>query len=351
MTGIEPYGILLLQLDMPLMSSPEQRPSVIKTQMERAFAVMEKDTRHDFPPFVGCAYPVKMVVLPEFFFGNLIMSSKHNNTKDWLKIAIEMPGEETDRLAQKCVERDIYMTLCAEEYDPEWPDRFWDTSIIINNKGKIVLRYRKINCLNTIGMLTHTTVGSIYDEYVKKYGMGAVFPVADTPLGRLSTLICYDINFPEVARCMALKGAEVLLHPTSDRFPHVKAARAYENTVYLASANVAHCGLSQMVDYKGEFVIPPADRGAMPLRNDVDVEKLRQFRSKMIPSNFLTQVKSGVYAPVYEEVEGTPINCFSKPQMTLKEGTDVFEMVLKNMYKHGVFARVGSDRRGTRAKR
>jgi hypothetical protein len=67
--------------------------------------------------------------------------------------------------------------------------------------------------------------------------------VADTRLGRLATAICFDMNFPELFRAYALRGAEVLLHPTAE--PHNvrrrawengRQVRAWENTMYVASA-------------------------------------------------------------------------------------------------------------------
>lgn len=91
----------------------------------------------------------------------------------------------------------------------------------------------------------------------------ALEPV-DTPGGRVGVLICYDIRFPESARTLALKGAEIICVPTNwpegaETSPDfVTRARAYENRVFLVAANrvgtergFTFIGRSQIVDMNG----------------------------------------------------------------------------------------------------
>lgn len=333
MSRIDPYSLAIAQMDGALLSHPDQKNEACKSQIEK----LAKLTY--LPPFMASmsAFPLKMVVTHEFFFGNLIMEPKYNNLRDWLKVAVKIPGDETDQLAKLCVERNFYMTSCAIEFDPEWPERVWNTAYIIDPSGKIILKYRKINTLNTTGIDPICSVGSVYSEYVKKYGREKVFPVVDTPIGKLACLICYDVNFPEVARCLALNGAEVLLHPTSDAFPHVKAARAYENTAFFACSNIARNGESQLVDFRGEFLIPPTQPGVRLYRKNVDIYMLRRTRSEMMSHNFLSQLKSGVYAPQYSEKEIVPVDCFAKPQQSNEEGTKIYAGIYDSLYKRRIF--------------
>lgn len=68
-------------------------------------------------------------------------------------------------------------------------------------------------------------------------------PPVDTPIGRLSMLICYDVRFPELSRYYALQGADVLLIPTNWPLGSEKTreifpiSRAFENGVYVMAAN------------------------------------------------------------------------------------------------------------------
>lgn len=83
--------------------------------------------------------------------------------------------------------------------------------------------------------------------------------VGDLPIG---VLICYDVEFPEAARTLALRGAELIAVPTALMQPygwiaeHVLPARAWENQVFVAYAN--RCGREDDLDYCGaSCVIAP----------------------------------------------------------------------------------------------
>lgn len=100
-------------------------------------------------------------------------------------------------------------------------------------------------------------------------GDEGLFPVADTPLGRLAYVASEEILYPEVARSLATRGAEVIRHsssavgsprPTLNSI--AKSARAYENVCYVISSNTSAIhnslvpqnstqGHSQIVDSKG----------------------------------------------------------------------------------------------------
>src|SRR5262249_58464780 len=96
---------------------------------------------------------------------------------------------------------------------------------------------------------------------------GDALPVWDTSLGRIGVEICYDLRFPEVTRTLALKGADIVCHPTN--FPMaariqtevITTARAAENRIYLLTANRVGnerrgevCGWGQSGDPYGQAV-------------------------------------------------------------------------------------------------
>ena len=113
------------------------------------------------------------------------------------------------------------------------------------------------------------TPHDVLDEYISVYGVDSLFPVARTPLGNFACLASEEILYPEIARCLALKGAEIFLHNTSEvgalsPTPKniAKQARAIENMAYVISANSAGItgyaipahstdGHSQIVQYEG----------------------------------------------------------------------------------------------------
>ena len=88
------------------------------------------------------------------------------------------------------------------ETDPKWPGHVFNTTCLIGPSG-ILYKYRKVN--TWIPYEVHTSPHDLpgYDE--------PLFPVADTPIGRIGCAICYDWLFPEAIRQLAVNGAEVLV--------------------------------------------------------------------------------------------------------------------------------------------
>ena len=88
---------------------------------------------------------------------------------------------------------------------------------------------------------------------------GNTLPVFDTSLGRIGLQICYDLEFPEPARLLTLRGAQVLLVASANMEPYAAyqrvfaRARAMENGVYVAIAN--HVGDDGTFRYFGESTV------------------------------------------------------------------------------------------------
>jgi len=103
------------------------------------------------------------------------------------------------------------------------------------------------------------------------YGIvrGEGLRVFDTALGRIAILVCYDVEFPELARLLALAGAEILLVPysTDERKSYLRVrycaqARAVENTLYVALAgNVGNLPSVDnfLINYGQAAILTPSD--------------------------------------------------------------------------------------------
>jgi predicted amidohydrolase len=111
----------------------------------------------------------------------------------------------------------IYLSIGIAERNGE--DRH-NSVVVISPAGEIVLHYSKTHCL---------------DEPFNT--PGNTFPVANTDVGVLGALICYDRRFPEVPRILALKGAQILLIPAygkdGERNEALLRTRAWENSVWV----------------------------------------------------------------------------------------------------------------------
>ncbi len=267
---------------------------------------------------------VKLVVFPEFFLTGAVsqLGSRSGHIAD--KIGITFPGPEADRLAKFAQDNNTYVAGGVFEYDPTWPNRFFNSAFIFSDSGELIHLYRKIHCADAFGRLPDTTPGSVYTEYVDRYGYDHLFPVADTPLGKLCTVICFDMNFGETHRAMVKRGAEVIIHPTSE--PHnvrrrgwdiARHVRAFENTAYLLTAGhggefrgdglgfpgAMQRGYSKVVNFDGSLQCVVDGPGAVPLVGSLDMKALRRARAD-IKANLAAWDNPVVYAHKYAEERG-----------------------------------------------
>jgi predicted amidohydrolase len=267
---------------------------------------------------------VKLVVFPEFFLTGAVsqLGSRSGHIAD--KIGITFPGPEADQIAKFAQDNNTYVSGGVFEYDPAWPERFFNSAFIFDDKGNLVHLYRKIHCADVFGRLPDTTPGSVYTEYVDRYGYDHLFPVVDTPLGKLCTVICFDMNFGETHRAMVKRGAEVIIHPTSE--PHnvrrrgwdiARHVRAFENTAYLLTAGhggefrgeglgfpgAMQRGYSKVVNFDGSLQCIVDGPGAVPLVGSLDMTALRRARADL-KSNLAAWDNPIVYAHKYAAERG-----------------------------------------------
>lgn len=163
------------------------------------------------------------------------------NLADSRRIAIEVPGEETEILAKKAREHGTWLVFGSYVRDPDWPDSLLSITTIMNDKGEVVDKHWKArNIKGAFGgfELFTTTVYDVLDRFVEMYGADAVIPVTRTPIGNISTSSIQ--REPEVFRAMAMKGAEIILRTASGGFtPADIAATSMYNQVYTAISNNA----------------------------------------------------------------------------------------------------------------
>lgn len=282
----------------------EPEPSHKEKNLSRAIELIER---------VASWNPSKIYVLPEFFMTGAGGVGKTEKARELL--CVRMDGPEMARLCALAKNVDAYVAGMVWEIMDDWPERYWNTAFICSPEGKVILKYHK-----HYDFTGKTKPGDVMTEYVERYGVDALWPVVDTPIGRLACLVCFDINIPENARCLALNGAEIILHPTSEgRAPFLvedvggweigKRSRAYENLCYVVSANQGLFlgsdfptdrmrGRSQIIDFTGRVVNIAETTGECILQADIEIERLRQKRSQ-VQMNFLAELQTHVHAVQY----------------------------------------------------
>lgn len=311
-TNPERYAALALQLNTACVNSCPDR-SAARAQMARNLAHVETSitaSKAFIRQFSGIE--VKLVVLPEYFLTGFPMGESVAVWRD--KAALQIDGPEYKGLAEIAAKAGIYLAGNAYEVDPHFPELYFQACFIIAPNGGTVLRYRRMISLSA------PTPYDVWDRYLEIYGIDAVFPVADTPIGRLAAIASEEIQYPEIARMAALRGAEIFVHPSSEMgTPAVsqkelgRRARAAENIAYVVSANSAALtgigipaesttGMSKVVDYQGQVLSEAAPGGeSMAAYATIDLAALRACRLKTGLTNVLSRQPCAAYADTYRQ--------------------------------------------------
>jgi len=153
----------------------------------------------------------------------------------------------------------------------------YNTAQLIDRSGRTVAAYRKTHLFGEIDRSAFS-VGATLPEIVELEGL------------KIGILICYDVEFPENVRTLALKGADLVAVPTALMQPFdivartIVPARAYENQVFLAYADrcgsegeLSYCGLSCVIAPDGSD-LARAGRSEALIVADLDLDRLAQSR-------------------------------------------------------------------------
>jgi len=218
----------------------------------------------------------ELVVFPECAIPGYMFES----AEEAMPYAEEIPGPSTQALIDAAARTGAHVCCGLIERDG---DSLRNAAVLVGPEGLVGV-YRK----------THLPFLGV-DRFVVP---GDELPVWETPLGRIGVEICYDLRFPEVTRTLALKGADIVCHPTN--FPMaarvqtevITTARAAENRVYLLTANrcgqerwAEFCGRSQIVDPYGVRLAETDVAGEALLVADVDLEQARD-KDYVIPGEY-----------------------------------------------------------------
>lgn len=296
------YSAAACQTDLP---NPSMR-SQMRRNTDRIVSMIDSAVAGS-APFL----PVKLIVFPEFAHAAPVFATAEELIE---KLAVEIPNEHTARIHAKAKEYGIYIqTGTMLETDAKYKNALFNTTCLIGPEG-ILYKYRKVN--TWIPYEVHTSPHDIegYDE--------PLFPVADTPIGRIGTAICYDWLFPEVLRQLAANGAEILARVSAymdpwnatapmDWWTVINRARAIENTAFVVAANQAASlknyppyswsGGSQIVDFEGRLLADASPGpGERIVVAPIDVSALRHERSVRRGHHMFAHLRTDAY-PVYRK--------------------------------------------------
>ena len=142
----------------------------------------------------------KIICLPELFLSPYFCQTE-NHSK--FKLAEKIPGPITNTYCK--LAKELSVILMISLFEKKLTGFYHNTSIVINEKGKIISKYRKMHIPDDPGY---------YEKFYFSPGdLG--FKSTKTIYGKIGSLICWVQWFPEAARLTALKGAEILFYPTA----------------------------------------------------------------------------------------------------------------------------------------
>lgn len=216
---------------------------------------------------------IDLIVFPELAVTGYECSEMYS------QLAEPCPGGDSIKIFQEQAQKhDVHIVFgFVERENAEGSDLLYNTVVLIDNKGNVVGKYRK----------THLVEG----EETMYFTKGTEYNVFDTSIGKIGMMICWDTAYPEVARCLALKGAEIIVvpaawetEPNEGDWEIVNAARSFDNVVYLASCN--HVGQDRTLNFFGRSKIsgplgrPIAAAGDKEetIVAEVDLEKIKELR-------------------------------------------------------------------------
>lgn len=219
----------------------------------------------------------KLCVFPEFM---MCYTSSSQSAKELANLAETITGEFVSTISKSAKQNSIQVVGTIYEKSPV-TNRAYDTSFLINERGKVVAKYRKIHLYDALGM----------KESKKLYPGSQISKPIKTSLGTIGMMICYDLRFPEMSRTLASAGSEFLVVPSAwvkgemkeEHWVNINRTRAIENGCYvIAPDQVGHiyCGRSLVVDPYGKILLDMKKKEGIGIV-DVSLERIKQVREKL----------------------------------------------------------------------
>ena len=181
-----------------------------------------------------------IIVLPE---GITIVGTG----KSYADVSEPVPGPTTASLGELARRKQSYIVAGIFEREG---GAIYNTSILLDRQGRLAGKYRKVYLPR--------------EELEGGLTPGNSYPVFDTDFGRVGMLICWDVQYADPARALALNGAELLVMPIWGGNEDLARARAIENRVFLASSGYNFP--TQILDPDGKLLAQASDpKGSIAL--------------------------------------------------------------------------------------
>ncbi|WP_280769212.1 nitrilase-related carbon-nitrogen hydrolase [Salipaludibacillus daqingensis] len=229
----------------------------------------------------------KMICLPELW-----VTGYNLKKEDLSNLAETHDGETVNTFKKLAKQLGVVLVipfLESENMIDTKKQSYYISAAIIDCDGSIVGVYRK--------SMLWGTEKNIFTAGEK------VYEVYHTSLGSIGVLICYDIEFPEPARALALKGAQLIFVPSvwsfeaEPRWDIQLPARALDNSLYIFGINTYgnnSCGKSKLLDPNGSLLTCAPKYKEEIIYGNIDFQKILETRKRIpyiadLPSRFISK--------------------------------------------------------------
>jgi predicted amidohydrolase len=221
-----------------------------------------------------------LAVLPELANVGYITRWSPEFAGEYYARSERLPGRFSSALADAARVNDIHVVVGVSERSPTVDGLLYNTALLITPAGEIHA-HRKIH---------------LPREEKRYFGEGDRLEVFSTSLGNIGLLICADNSFPEAARLLALRGAQLIAIPYAAERPvnptlyrELAAVRAYENQLFVLAAN--RCGQQDAVIFAGTSTIAAPNGGVLVALEDAPGIGLADLDPELLVSERLRQTR------------------------------------------------------------
>jgi len=231
-----------------------------------------------------------LIVLPELPFTGYYFQSR----EEVKQLSQEISSSKIlDSLKSLCVKNDYYIVTGFAE---KAKDHYYNSAVLLGPEG-VVHTYRKLHLFNM--------EKSWFDPGDIEL---SIHTVRDTKIGMM---VCFDWFFPEVTRCLALQGADIICHPSNLVLNYCQQAmisRSLENNIYTITANrfgtdlrpqgsIRFTGKSQICAPRGKIIFRALAQKEKLFISDIDID---MARNKLITekNHLLADRRPEFYIPI-----------------------------------------------------
>lgn len=221
-----------------------------------------------------------IAILPEIF-------NAPYDSEIFPQYAEEYPGPSTEKLARAAKQNNI--AVVAGSVIEKVSSHLYNSSFVFDRQGELLARHRKVHLFDV------DMPGHIYFKESSTLSAGSDITLFEYKNVRFGLMICYDCRFPELARILALEGAQVIIMPGNFNLTSgplfwelMLRTRAIDNQVFMAGVSAARndkpayqsWGHSMVTDPWGRVLVEGDEKETM-LLSTIDIAKTARAREEM----------------------------------------------------------------------